>query len=106
MIKSSTVLNATQADGAQTIDLGTFDAAMLHQIHVEVSATPAAGTLTVSILTPGANNFVNVSNTIDLTDIKIMQFTGYADRIRFTPASFDADKSYSVYVISGNRGGY
>lgn len=106
MIKLSKLENKTQADGAQTVSLEAFDDALTHQLHTEVSATPTAGTLTVSIKTYGASGFVDLTDTIDLTSIAVMQFTGYATEIQITPTGFDADKTYSIYIISGNRGNY
>ncbi|MBW2342510.1 MAG: hypothetical protein JRF53_00595 [Deltaproteobacteria bacterium] len=97
----------SQADGAQTISLGTDDRFREHQIQLEVSATPSAGSLDVSIKTPGATDFASLGNigdhTIDMTDSTqyILQFKGYATAIKVTPTGFDADKTYSVYVCSG-----
>jgi hypothetical protein len=101
MIHKTQLLAKTQADGAQTVSLGSYDKAHLHQIHVETSAAPAAGTLAVAIKTPGASTYLTQTPTIDLTSLFIFQFTGYAESIQFTPTAFDGDKTYTVTVISG-----
>ncbi len=103
MIYKNELLTKTQADGVQTVSLNIFDEAQLSQIHIAVSATPAAGTLTVSIRTPGAATYVDLAPTIDLTDPSIFQFWGFADSIRLTPTGFDADKTYTATIISGVR---
>lgn len=109
MIKVSEILTKTQADGAQAVTLGTFDAAMLHQIQVKTSATPTAGILTVAIKTPGADDYAALTWTIDLTALatqSVFQFVGFAEAIRVTPSGFDADKTYSVTICTGDRGNY
>jgi hypothetical protein len=109
MIKISEILTKTQADGAQTVSIGNFDNAKLHQIQVSTSATPAAGTLTVAIKTPGSDSFATLPWTIDLTALAttaVFQFTGFANQIRFTPTSFDADKTYTVIICTGERSVY
>ena len=103
MIYSTSLSAKTQADGAVSVSLGSYDSMMLHQIHVATSATPVAGTLTVSIKTPGASNYIDLSPTIDLTSPSLFQFTGFASDIQFTPSGFDGDKTYSIIIISGNR---
>lgn len=102
-IFTGSVTNKSQADGAQTITLGIGDRFSLHQIQIIPSATPLAGTLQVAIKTPGAAGFSNIGDAIDLTDSTkyVMQFSGFASHIRFTPTLFDAAKTYSVYVCSG-----
>lgn len=108
-IKTSEILTATQADGAQTVSLGPFDCAKLHQIQVTVSATPAAGTLTIGVKSPGAATYAALPWTIDLTALatqSLFQFTGFAEGIQITPTGFDADKTYTVYICTGDKGGY
>ena len=92
----------SQADGAQTISLGADDKFREHQVQLEVSATPTAGSLAVAVKTPGASEFVLV-DTIDMTAAAtyIKQFRRYAAAIKVTPTGFDAGKTYSVYVCSG-----
>lgn len=107
MIKLNQILTATQAGGAQAVTLGRFDSAKLHQIQVTVSATPAAGILTVAIKTPGSDTYAALPWTIDLTDLatnSIFQFTGFATAIQFTPTGFDGDKTYTVDVCTGDKG--
>lgn len=100
-IFSGSVTDKAQADGAQSISLGADDRFRQHQIQVEVSATPSAGSLAVAVKTPGASAFQEIG-AIDLTaTLKPMQFSGLAAEIQLTPSGFDADKTYSVYVASG-----
>ena len=109
MIKVSEILLKTQADGAQAVTLGQFDSAMLHQIHVKVSATPTVGTLAVAIKTPGAADYAALAWTIDLTALAttgVFQFIGFAEAIQVTPTGFDAAKTYSVTICTGDRGNY
>jgi len=96
----------TQADGAFTVLLGASDKFCRHQVQVEVSATPSAGTLEVAIRSPGATNFVPLDGSFDLTGTEFLKTFGpcFAAEIRFTPASFDADKTYNVIVTSGVDG--
>lgn len=102
-IFTGSATDKTQADGAQTISLNESDLFREHQIQIVPSATPSAGTLQVAVKTPGASAFADIGTAIDMTDATkyVMQFTGFASQIRFTPALFDADKTYSVYVCSG-----
>lgn len=107
MIKTNQILTATQADGAQAVTLGRFDSAKLHQIQITVSATPAAGTLTVAVKTPGSDSYATLPWTIDLADLvtnSIFQFTGFATAIQFTPTGFDGDKTYTVDICTGDKG--
>ena len=93
----------TQAAGAFALDIpARYQSMGRHQIQVEVSATPSAGTLTVTVKTPGAASYQAVDdNAIDLTGtLKPLLLDGEVESITFTPASFDADKTYSVYLIS------
>lgn len=100
------VTGKKQSDGAFTILLGSKDKACRHQIQVEVSATPSAGTLAVEVRSPGAEDFVPLANnTFDLTGtelVKVISDYAFIAEIRFTPTSFDADKTYNVIVTSGN----
>ena len=93
---------ASQADGPRTIALEAADRFREHQVQLEVSAVPAAGSLDISIRTPGASQFASIGE-IDMTDSAnyLMQFTGFASDIRVSPDGFDADKTYSVFVASG-----
>lgn len=101
-IFTGSVVDKAQADGAQVISLGADDKYREHQIQLEVSAVPDAGSLDVAIKTPGATAFKTIE-TIDMTDINdhLKQFKYYASQIQFTPTGFDAAKTYSVYMASG-----
>lgn len=96
----------TQADGAFTIPLGASDRFCRHQVQAEVSATPSAGTLVVAIRSPGATDFVTLDGSFDLTGTGLLKTFGpcFAAELRFTPADFDADKTYNVIVTSGIGG--
>lgn len=99
---AGSIADASQADGAQTIALEQQDYCLNHQLQVEVSAIPAAGTLTVSIKTPGAAGFVDLAPVIDLTSgNQIYTFTRFASHVRLTPTGFDAAKTYSVFHVAG-----
>ena len=98
--KEQSITAKTQADGAQEINLLAADSAMIHQIQVEVSAAPAAGVLQVECKTTGASGYVQLSDTINLTAIRLYLIQGIIESIRVTPVGFDGDKSYSVYVAS------
>lgn len=107
MIKTTSILAKTQADGAQTVSLEVFDCAKLHQLQVSTSAVPTAGILTVAVKTPGSSTYNDLPWTIDLTDLattSVFQFEGFAESIQITPTGFDAAKTYTVYVCSGDRG--
>ena len=102
-IKAQNILTKGQADGAQELTLSVYDCARLHQIQVELSATPAAGTLTVSVKTPGASSYIDLEHTIDLVNGPYLyQIYGIIEAIQFTPTGLDGDKTYSVYVVSGD----
>ena len=97
--------NRTQALGAFTVELGHHDRACRHQIQVEVSATPSAGTLAVEVRSPKAEDFCPVAdNIIDLTStelLKVLSDYAFVAEFRFTPTSFDADKTFNVIITSG-----
>jgi len=99
---NSTVRGKTQSDDAFDVDLGIADRFCYHQIQVEVSATPSAGSLNVSICSPGATNFVSLG-TIDMTGLELVKTFGpcFVGKMRFTPVSFDTGKTYNVIVSSG-----
>lgn len=91
----------SQADGAFSLDTSLTEKTR-YQIQVEVSATPAAGTLAVGVKTPGAAGFASVG-TIDLTQAPLaVRLEAKAEAIQFTPSSFDAGKTFSVYVAVGD----
>jgi hypothetical protein len=96
----------TQSDGAFSVLLSASDHFCRHQVQVEVSATPSAGTLAVAVRSPGATDFATLDGSFDLTGTELLKTFGpcFAAEIRFTPASFDADKTYNVIVTSGVDG--
>lgn len=104
-IFSSKVTGKKQSDGAFSVLLGSKDRACRHQIQVEVSATPAAGSLAVAVRSPNATDFVTVDGAIDMTGtdlLKILSDYAFAAELKFTPSGFDADKTYNVIVTSGD----
>ena len=102
-IKESSLEAKSQADGAQAVTLGVFDCAKLHQLQVELSAAPAAGTLTIGVKTPGASGYVDLTHTIDLVNGPYLyQIYGFIEALQFTPTGLDGDKTYSVFILSGD----
>ena len=89
----------TQADGAQTIDLTGYERAEVHQIQIDPSATPAAGTMDVSIRTPGGAGYTSLGSIDLVNGPLIVQYTGYADSMKLTPSLFDAAKTYNAFVF-------
>ena len=107
MILFNAVVNdKSQADGAFIVELGASDVFCQHQVEVEVSAVPSAGSLAVAVRSPGAREFVPLDGSFDLTGTELLKTFGpcFADAIRFTPASFDSGKTYNVIVNSGMNG--
>lgn len=96
-------LSKSQADGSFTIALGASDFFCRHQIQVEVSATPSAGTLAVAVRSTNATEFVALDGSFDLTGSELLKIFGpcFAAEIRFTPSGFDTGKTYNVIVTSG-----
>lgn len=91
----------TQANGAQTISVEGFESLRHYQIQAAVSATPSDGTLAVAIRTPGASEYTTLG-TIDLVNGPLtVQFEAFCDSIQLTPTSFDAEKTYSIFLVSG-----
>lgn len=103
---SSVTKGNKQSDGAFTIALDSKDSMCRHQVQVELSATPTGGTLAVAVRSPGATEFVALDGVFDLTGTDLLKIFGpvFAAEMRFTPASFDADKTYTVIVTSGVDG--
>lgn len=98
-------LTKTQANGAQTLGNRGFEYLPHHQIQIEVSAQPSAGTLKIEYLTPGATEYIEVAGSpIDMTALnKAAAYrldNVFVESFRFTPTSFDADKTYGVVVAS------
>lgn len=104
-IRKLSLEDKEQADGVQTLAVGgnCYDSARLHQIQVELSATPAAGVLTIGFKTPGASGYVTLTHQIDLVNGPYLyQIYGFIESLQFTPVGFDADKTYSVFILSGD----
>ena len=100
MWKTSKALSKTQADGPQTLDLTGLETARIHQVQIDLPIAPVAGTMDISIRTPGAGDYISLGD-IDLVNGPLMvDFTGYADSIKLTPASLDTGKYYSAYVFT------
>lgn len=99
---AASLLGKSQANGAQIIALAASDHFYRHQLQIELSATPDAGTLTVAVKTPGSGAFIDLSPVIDLTGgNQLYVFDRFVSHIRLTPASLDSDKTYSVYHVAG-----
>jgi hypothetical protein len=99
MHRTFKVSGKSQADGAQTIDLTGYERVKVKQVQIDLSSDPAAGTMDVSIRTPGASDYVSLG-TIDLAAGPLaVIFEGYCDSIRLTPASLDAAVTYNAYVF-------
>lgn len=101
----NSVLAKSQADGAQTVSLTSANGALFHQIKFEPSAMPViAGTMQVAILTPGSTQYEIMANTIDLVNGPYtLQIQALLDGIQFTPIGYDAAKTYSLYIASGDN---
>lgn len=99
------VLAKGQAAGAQVLGNRGFEYLPHHQLQIEVSAQPSAGTLKIEYKTPGASEYVEVAGSpVDLTALnRAAAFRLddlFIESLQFTPAGLDADKSYSVVVTS------
>ena len=107
MYKNHTMkaLLKAQTDGAQVLGNRGFEYLPHHQIQIEVSAQPSVGSLAVEYKTPGATEYVAATGSpIDLTALnKATAFRLdwlFIEAIKFTPTGLDADKTYSVIVVS------
>jgi hypothetical protein len=107
MYKNHTLkaLAKTQANGAQALGNRGFEYLPHHQIQIEVSAQPSAGTMKIEYLTPGATEYVEVSGSpVDLTALnKAAAYrldNVFVESFRFTPTSLDADKTYNIVIAS------
>jgi hypothetical protein len=92
-------------NGAQTLGNRGFEYLPFHQIQIEVSAQPSAGTLKIEYLTPGATEYIEVSGSpVVLTALnKAAAYrldNVFVESFRFTPTSLDSDKTYSVIIAS------
>lgn len=106
------LLTKSQAAGAQELDLEISVVSSLtsaqdggqvptkHQLQIEVSAVPDAGTLAIGGRNPGASSFVPIG-TIDLTGTDLIQvIEGVYGAFELTPTDLDAGKTYSAHVVS------
>lgn len=107
MYKNHTLkaLLKAQTDGAQILGNTGSEYLPHHQIQVEVSAQPAAGTLAIEYKTPGATEYVPVTGSpVALTALnKAAAYridNVFIGSFRFTPTGLDADKTWSVIVVS------
>ena len=107
MYKNHTLkaLLKAEADGAQILGSKGFEYLPHHQIQIEVSAQPSAGTLKLEYRTPGATEYVEPSGSpVTLSALnKAACFrldNLYFDSFRVTPTGFDADKTYNVIIQS------
>lgn len=99
------ILGLTQATGEGIHSLaGGHDDCNLHQIQVNPSAVPAAGSLAIWVRSPGAPTgvFAPVEGTIDLTSTDLVKaFVGHAIEIKAVLTGLDADKSVDIYFTGG-----
>ncbi|MCK9431887.1 MAG: hypothetical protein M0R00_02890 [Candidatus Omnitrophica bacterium] len=97
-----------QADGAQTLGNKGYEYLAHHQITIEVSAQPSAGTLAVQYLPPGGSEYVTVTGSpVDLTTLnksKTFRLDNvYVEAFKFTPSSLDTEKTYNIIVASNEQ---
>lgn len=94
-----------QTDGAQTLGNRGFEYLPHHQIHLEVSAKPSAGTMKIEYLSPGAAEYVEAEGSpVDMTALNkagaYRLDNVFVESFRLTPALFDAAKTYNVIIAS------
>ena len=66
------------------------------------SSLPTAGTLTVGVKTPEAEDYVDLTHTIDMVNGPFLyQFSGFVSDIRVTPTAFTAVNAYTIDIVSG-----
>lgn len=99
------VTGKKQTDGAVVMGNKGHEHLSRHQIQIEVSAQPAAGTLKIEYLTPGATEYVEATGSpVNLTVLNKAACyrldSLFAQAFRVTPTDLDADKTYSVIVES------
>ena len=111
---TKSITGATQGDGEQVIDVsGSYEgieenkvrnprflALTNWQLQFIVSGSPTAGTATISVKSPGASGFADLSTTVDLIKGPLLvSFEALAEEIKVTPDSFDGD-SFDVVLIA------
>ena len=104
MVITPRISGKTQANGAFVIEMGNAaQTANFHQIKASYSAAPSAGTLAIEGQAIGENSF-DALGTIDLVSGPLIYtFNGHYDYLQVTPTGFDADKDYSINLISSNE---
>lgn len=100
-----TLSEKTQANGAQTFTLQEQNNFDRHQLQIEVSAQPSAGTMAIAVKSPGSDVFCTIDSSIDLTALtatngKIVDIDVFAEAIKITPSSLDGDKTYNAILVS------
>ncbi len=95
----------TQEDGAQVVGYKGQEYLPFHQIQIEVSAQPTAGTLAIEYRTPGASEYVTVTGSpVDLTELNkataLRVNNCFVEAWRFTPSDLDEAKTYNVIIQS------
>ncbi len=104
-LHTDVIADLTQAAGEGIFDLSSgHDDCNLHQIQVNPSAVPAAGTLTLLVRSPGTpvGVFAAVEGDIDLTGANLIKaFVGYALEIKAVLTGLDGDKNVDIYLTSG-----
>jgi len=93
-----------QAAGAQIFDLEGWEGSFQHQLQIDVSETPTAGTLAVHVRTPGAADYVLLDSAIDMSSTALIAtFEAFADSIKIVPDSFDGGKTYDAYLMTSDK---
>ena len=95
----------SQADGAEEINVSDSlylgIAAKRHwQVHLAVSDTPEGGVLTVSGKIPGSDKFIELFTLTMTEGDQEHQFTGIFETLKFSPATFDGDKIYDIFLAA------
>lgn len=108
---SEDVITSTQAGGAASAAINArYDGARYHhhtvQAEVTITATGApatatAGTLSVRGRLPGATGYQELG-VIALTAPEPAVFDGFYDSIEAVSTGFDADKTWTLNVVSGD----
>ena len=100
MQKTFKKLSKTQADGAQVYDVTECLRNPVWQLQVDVSAVPTAGTMTVEIKTPGADDYVSLGSINLVAGPLAVRFDAFTTHDRITPVLFDALKTYDAYLFA------
>ena len=96
LLDHKTEIGKTQAGGAFTITVSPD--AVEHQISVDITGSPTAGTLTVAARPPGGSAYQSVNGVIDLVNGPLINtLFGHFDSLQFTPSGYDGT-SFDVIV--------